>query len=139
ELRALEAAHPELATPESPSQAVGGAASATFASVVHAVPMTSLDNAMNEAELTAWFDRVVRGLAGQVPPFVAELKFDGLAISLRYEHGRLVQAATRGDGRVGEDVTANIRTIDDIPDELGPGAPEVLEVRGEVYMSTAVF
>ena len=139
ELRALEAAHPELATPESPSQAVGGAASATFAPVVHAVPMTSLDNAMNDAELTAWFDRVVRGLGGEVPAFVAELKFDGLAISLRYEGGRLVQASTRGDGRVGEDVTANIRTIHDIPNELGPQAPEVLEVRGEVYMSTAVF
>lgn len=139
ELRALEAAHPELATPESPSQAVGGAASATFAPVVHAVPMTSLDNAMNDDELSAWYDRVVRGLGGEEPAFVAELKFDGLAISLRYEAGRLVQAATRGDGRVGEDVTANVRTIGDIPHEIGPDAPEVLEVRGEVYMSRAVF
>jgi DNA ligase (NAD+) len=142
ELRALETEHPELADPESPTQLVGSAASATFAPVVHAEPMTSLDNAMNAAELQAWADRVVRGLDGSVPRFVAELKFDGLAMSLRYEQGRLVQAATRGDGRVGEDVTANVLTIDDIPKQLkGPAAklPEVFEVRGEVYMSSAVF
>lgn len=142
ELRALEAENPELADDTSPSMAVGGAASATFAPVTHAVPMTSLDNAMNEAELRSWADRVVRGLDGTVPAFVAELKFDGLAMSLRYERGELVQAATRGDGRVGEDVTANVRTIGDIPHRLkGPKSkvPEVFEVRGEVYMSTAVF
>jgi DNA ligase (NAD+) len=142
ELRALEAEHPDAALEASPSQAVGGAASATFAPVVHAVPMTSLDNAMTEAELRGWADRVVRGLDGTVPQFVAELKFDGLAMSLRYEDGQLVQAATRGDGRVGEDVTANVKTIGDIPHALkGPKAklPKVFEVRGEVYMSTAVF
>jgi DNA ligase (NAD+) len=142
ELRALEAENPELADDSSPSMAVGGVASATFAPVTHAVPMTSLDNAMNEAELRSWADRVVRGLDGTVPAFVAELKFDGLAMSLRYEGGELVQAATRGDGRVGEDVTANVRTIGDIPHRLkGPTSkvPEVFEVRGEVYMSTAVF
>jgi DNA ligase (NAD+) len=142
ELRALEAEHPDLADDTSPSQAVGGAASATFAPVVHAVAMTSLDNAMNESELRAWGVRVVRGLDGTVPDFVAELKFDGLAMSLRYEAGELVQAATRGDGRVGEDVTANVRTIADIPHRLkGPKSkiPAVFEVRGEVYMSTAVF
>ena len=142
ELRALEAEHPDLADDTSPSQAVGGAASATFAPVVHAVPMTSLDNAMNESELRAWGVRVLRGLDGTVPDFVAELKFDGLAMSLRYEAGDLVQAATRGDGRVGEDVTANVRTIADIPHRLkGPKSkiPAVFEVRGEVYMSTAVF
>ncbi len=142
ELRALEAEHPELADDTSPSQAVGGVASATFAPVVHAVTMTSLDNAMHESELRAWADRVVRGLDGTVPAFVAELKFDGLAMSLRYEDGELVQAATRGDGRVGEDVTANVRTIADIPHRLkGPRSkiPAVFEVRGEVYMSTAVF
>jgi DNA ligase (NAD+) len=117
-------------------------ATSTFAPVVHAVPMTSLDNAMSAAELEAWTQRVVRGLGGATPRFVAELKFDGLAINLRYERGRLVSAATRGDGRVGEDVTANVRTIDDVPDELAKadGAmPDVLEVRGEVYMSTTVF
>jgi DNA ligase (NAD+) len=139
ELRTLEADHPELAVDDSPTLVVGGAPSATFASVVHAVPMTSLDNAMDGDELRAWADRVVRGLDGTVPTFVAELKFDGLAMSLRYEAGRLVQAATRGDGRVGEDVTANVRTIADVPQQLSVGAPEVLEVRGEVYMSRDVF
>ncbi len=140
ELRALEAEYPDLADQASPSQAVGGQASATFSPVVHTVPMFSLDNAMSVDELRAWFDRVVRGLDGRSPHLVAELKFDGLAMSLRYEGGALVHAATRGDGRVGEDVTGNVRTIDDIPHELiGDDLPEVLEVRGEVYMPTAVF
>ena len=139
ELRELEADYPEFADTASPSQAVGGSASTAFSSVTHAVPMMSLDNAMDASELRAWADRVVRGLDGVVPRFVAELKFDGLALSLRYERGVLVQAATRGDGRVGEDVTANVRTIDDVPKQLPATAPEVLEVRGEVYMSTAVF
>ena len=102
--------------------------------------MTSLDNAMDGDELRAWADRVVKGLDGVVPRFVAELKIDGLAMSLRYEHGLLVQAATRGDGRVGEDVTGNVRTIEDVPERLrGADVPEVVEVRGEVYMPTAVF
>ena len=105
--------------------------------------MTSLDNAMDGDELRAWADRVVRGLDGTVPLFIAELKIDGLAVSLRYEQGMLVQAATRGDGRVGEDVTGNVRTIEDVPTRLtfpDDGlVPEVLEVRGEVYMPTAVF
>jgi DNA ligase (NAD+) len=140
ELRRLEAEHPEFSDPETPSGWVGGSASATFAPVAHAVPMMSLDNAMDPSELGAWYDRLVRGLGGAQPTMIAELKFDGLAMSLRYEHGALVQAATRGDGKVGEDVTANIRTIDDIPDRLsGPDVPAVLEVRGEVYMPTAVF
>lgn len=142
ELRALEEEFPEYAVPDSPTGAVGGAASTAFAPVTHAVPMTSLDNAMDADELRAWADRVARGLDGQVPTFVAELKIDGLAMSLRYEDGELVQAATRGDGRVGEDVTANVRTIADIPHRLaepGGGMPAVVEVRGEVYMSTAVF
>lgn len=139
ELRELEALHPELAAESSPAESVGGPASVAFSPVVHAVPMTSLDNAMDADELSAWGDRVVRGLGGSVPTFVAELKFDGLAMSIRYERGRLVQAATRGDGRVGEDVTANVRTIADVPASLPEGAPEVLEVRGEVYMSSAVF
>lgn len=140
ELRELEAVYPELTDAASPSQAVGGAASATFAPVEHAVAMTSLDNAMDADELRAWHDRVVRGLGGGQPRLVAELKFDGVAMSLRYENGELVQAATRGDGRVGEDVTANIRTIADIPHRLAiDDPPEVIEVRGEVYMPTAVF
>jgi DNA ligase (NAD+) len=143
ELRALEELHPELHTPDSPADRVGGAVSATFAPVVHREPMTSLDNAMDGGELAAWSERLVRGLAGQPSQFVCELKIDGLAISLRYEHGELAQAATRGDGRVGEDVTANIRTIAAIPHRLTSTAtvtvPEVLEVRGEVYMPLASF
>jgi DNA ligase (NAD+) len=142
ELRSLEAEHPEFADATSPTVTVRGLAASTFAPVVHAVPMTSLDNAMSAEELEAWTQRVVRGLGGVSPQFVAELKFDGLAINLRYERGRLVSAATRGDGRVGEDVTSNVRTIADVPHTLaetdGP-PPEVIEVRGEVYMSTAVF
>ncbi|MEQ9163644.1 MAG: NAD-dependent DNA ligase LigA, partial [Ilumatobacter fluminis] len=142
ELRALEEEFPEYAVPDSPTQAVGGAANTSFAPVTHAVPMTSLDNAMDADELRAWADRVARGLDGAAPTYVAELKIDGLAMSLRYEAGELVQAATRGDGRVGEDVTANVRTIADIPHRLAEpagGMPAVVEVRGEVYMSTAVF
>ncbi len=139
QLRSLEAANPTLGDETSPSLAIGGAASATFAPVIHTAPMTSLDNAMSADELRTWADRVVRSLDGVVPRFVAELKFDGLAMSLRYEHGRLVQAATRGDGKVGEDVTGNVRTIADVPQVLAGPAPDVLEVRGEVYMSSAVF
>jgi DNA ligase (NAD+) len=144
ELRALEDEFPDLVTPDSPTRVVGGAPSATFAPVVHRVPMMSLDNAFDEGELQAWGARLERRLAelGDASPdvgFVCELKIDGLAISLRYEDGRLVQGATRGDGRIGEDVTANVRVIDAIPERLPAGAPGVLEVRGEVYMPLAVF
>ena len=140
ELLKLEAEHPELASPDSPTSHVGGAPlSATFAPVVHRVPMTSLDNAMDEAELTSWGDRVARGLRGSSARFVCELKIDGLAMSLRYEGGKFVQAATRGDGRVGEDVTANVATIGALPKKLPRGAPEVVEVRGEVYMPIKSF
>jgi DNA ligase (NAD+) len=144
ELRALEDANPDLVSPDSPTQRVGAAtAAATFAPVPHRVPMTSLDNAMDLAELMAWGERVARGLgdavAADTPMFVCELKIDGLAISLRYENGVFVQAATRGDGRVGEDVTANVATIKALPKRLPRGAPEVLEVRGEVFMPLASF
>ncbi len=139
ELRTLEADHPELAVPDSPTGQVGGAVSATFDPVTHRVPMMSLDNAMDVDELRAWADRVVKGLDGATPTFVCELKFDGLAISLRYEDGVFVQAATRGDGRVGEDVTANVATIDEIPHRLPDHAPAVVEVRGEVYMTRSSF
>jgi len=139
ELRALEEQHPDLVTPDSPTQQVGGRASATFAEVVHRVPMQSLDNAFTDAELIAWGARVQRGLGDATPAYVCELKIDGLAMSLRYERGRLVQAATRGDGRVGEDVTANVRTIDVVPSKLKGRAPDVLEVRGEVFMPLAAF
>ena len=136
ELRELEAAHPELVPDASPAQDVGGAPSALFAPVVHSVPMQSLDNAMNADELGAWGQRVARGLPGETVRYVCELKIDGVAMSVRYEGGRYVQAATLGDGRVGVDVTANVATIAVVPRRLraGPAAvvPDVIEVGGEV-------
>ena len=140
ELQALEAAHPELASPDSPTLRVGAKALDQFASVRHAVPMLSIRTETDtEASGAQAFDTRVRkelGLAESDPPveYVAELKFDGLAMNLRYENGVLVQAATRGDGEVGEDVTQNIRTIRQIPLRLPKDVPPVLEVRGEVYM-----
>ena len=144
ELRQIEAEHPELAEDDSPTQQVGGAISATFDPVEHRVPMMSLDNAMDVEELSAWADRVAKGLDGDATTFVCELKFDGLAINLRYEDGQFIQAATRGDGRVGEDVTANVATIGDVPNLLAEPAgdsplPSVLEVRGEAYMTASSF
>ena len=139
ELRALEREFPELDDPRSPTRTVGAPPSEMFAPVTHEVPMMSLDNAFDVEELRAWDTRAVSRLGGPVGPYVCELKFDGLAISVRYEQGRLVRAATRGDGRVGEDVTHNVATIDDVPRWLGPDAPEMLEVRGEVYMGIAAF
>lgn len=141
ELRLLEDQNPDLFSDESPTRTVGAAAVTTFAPVTHAMPMTSLDNAMDEGELRAWGERVTKGLDGQDARYVCELKIDGLAISIRYENGELVQAATRGDGRVGEDVTANVATIAAVPKHLiTKGAmPEVLEVRGEVYMPFSAF
>ena len=140
ELQALEEAHPALRTVDSPTQRVGGKPLPEFVSVRHAVPMLSIRTETNTEPSGAQnFDTRVRkelGLAETDPPvdYVAELKFDGLAMSLRYEHGVLVQAATRGDGERGEDVTQNIRTMRQIPLRLGADAPAVLEVRGEVYM-----
>ncbi len=145
ELQDLEAAHPELLTPDSPTQRVGGKPLGQFASVRHKIPMLSIRTETDtEASGAQNFDTRVRkelGLAESEPPveYVAELKFDGLAMSLRYEHGVLVQAATRGDGEVGEDVTQNIRTIRQIPLKLPSDAPPVLEVRGEVYMRRPDF
>ena len=144
ELTDLETEFPALLTADSPTQMVGGAVSATFSPVTHRVPMMSLDNVFSAEELQAWGERLSRrldelGSMGARADLVAELKIDGLAISIRYENGRLVQAATRGDGRIGEDVTANVRTIADIPHELPAGAPSVLEVRGEIYMPIATF
>lgn len=144
ELRTLEAEYPNLATDDSPALLVGSAGRSTFDEVIHRVPLRSLDNAFDVGELRAWSERVHRRLGDQlgvdeVLDWVCELKFDGLAVSLRYEDGHLVQAATRGDGRVGEDVTANVRTIGDVPDRLSGNAPTVLEVRGEVYMGLSAF
>ncbi|MCO5318767.1 MAG: NAD-dependent DNA ligase LigA [Microthrixaceae bacterium] len=144
ELRTLESQHPDLVTPDSPTQAPGSATVPTpFAPVTHGVPMMSLDNAMDFAELRAWGERTHRrleaeGLHTRVR-YTCELKIDGLAVSIRWENGRYVRAATRGDGRTGEDVTANVAVIRDLPHDLGAGAPEVLEVRGEIYMSLESF
>ncbi len=145
ELQQLEEAHPELRTPDSPTQRVGGAPASELAPVRHEVPMLSIRTETDtEAEGAAKFDARVRrelGLGADDAPveYSAELKFDGLAISLRYEEGRLALAATRGDGTTGEDVTANARTIHAIPLRLAAGAPEVLEVRGEIFMKRADF
>ncbi len=177
ELLELEAAHPELVRPDSPTQTVGADPSTLFEPVEHQVPMMSLDNAFDLAELEAWAGRAQRRLASvrtrraaeeasaqgvlllgenkevaegedtaeaetpsvELGNFVCELKYDGLAVSLRYENGMLTQAATRGNGRVGEDITANVLTIKSVPHRLPAGAPAVLEVRGEVYMPLAVF
>ena len=140
ELRALEAAHPELITPDSPTQRVSGAPSATFGEVVHQVPMLSLDNAFSEEDVAA-FDRRIHerlGTQGDLD-YVAEPKLDGLAIAVIYRDGRLEQAATRGDGVTGEDVTANVRTVRRVPHRLHASAPRLIEVRGEVFMPLKGF
>ena len=140
ELREIESAHPDWITSDSPSQRVGGQALAGFDSVRHGVPMLSLDNAMSEGELADFDRRVCERLGQGAVEYNAEPKIDGLAISLRYEDGLLVRAATRGDGERGEDVTANVRTVRAIPLRLmGEGWPPVLEVRGEVYMPRKGF
>jgi DNA ligase (NAD+) len=167
-LEQLEAEHPELVVPDSPTQLVGDDPSRAFAPVTHALPMMSLDNAFDRGELEAWALRVIRGLdldpevpdvpdeviegaadeaeaaaavevASMEVGFICELKIDGVACSLRYEDGRLVQAATRGNGRVGEDITANVRGIEVVPDRLTGPPPAVVEVRGEIYLPVTTF
>lgn len=132
----LEAEYPALITPDSPTQRVGGEPSTGFETVEHAVPMLSIDNTYSEDELREFDERVRRGLGGKQPTYVVELKLDGVAMSLRYENGALVRAATRGDGVRGDNVTANVRTIKSVPLRLKGHAPAVLEVRGEVFMTT---
>lgn len=141
ELQSIEAAHPELQAPDSPTLRVGAPPLGEFAAVTHAVPMLSLNNGFNEEDIENFDRRVREGLdAVQLVEYATEAKFDGLAINLRYEDGVFVQAATRGDGYTGEDVTANIRTIKGIPLRLNTDAPPpVLEVRGEVLMFKADF
>ena len=142
-LAALEDEHPELRTPDSPTQLVGGAGFATdFTSADHLERMLSLDNVFSAEEFELWAGRVRADVAADVP-FLCELKIDGVALALVYRNGRLVRAATRGDGRTGEDVTLNARTIEDVPERLTPSAdhpvPDVLEVRGEVFFRLADF
>lgn len=146
ELREIEAAHPELVTPASPTQRVGGYVGEQFAPVVHERRMYSLDNAMDLDELDAWLGRVEEACGGVLPPLCCELKIDGSSIALTYEDGLLVRAATRGDGTTGEDVTVNMRTVRDVPLRLREGAlaaiapgTDALELRGEVYMPKRSF
>ena len=139
ELEALERAHPELQSQDSPTQTVGGAVAAGFAPVEHLERMLSLDNVFSVAELRAWCAKT-QAAAGRDVAWLTELKIDGLAISLRYEHGRLTSAATRGDGRTGEDVTVNAVHVTGLPRELtGTGHPSVVEVRGEAFLPVAAF
>ena len=140
ELRKLEEAHPELVTPDSPTQRVGGEVGEQFSKVKHRSPMLSLQNAFEVEEIRAW-DKRVRAVAGDQVTYVCELKIDGLAISLAYENGRFKRAATRGDGSVGEDVTANVRTLKSVPLSVKPmkGLPAEFEVRGEVYFPIKSF
>ena len=143
ELRELEEANPDLVTPDSPTQRVGGTPLDKFNRVEHAEPMLSLANARNEEELRAWATRVERQLerldiAGREIRYVTEPKIDGLAISLTYENGVLTRGATRGDGRIGEEVTQNLKTIKAIPLSIDD-APELVEVRGEIYMGLNDF
>ena len=140
ELEAIEEQHPDLITPDSPTQRVGAAVSDLFAPVVHRRRLFSLDNAATGDELRAWEERLVRQLERRPDGYSCELKVDGLAVSLTYENGVLTQGATRGDGTTGEDITANLRVIDDIPTRLvGDDIPVLLEARGEVYMPYAAF
>jgi DNA ligase (NAD+) len=142
ELEELEAAYPELVTPDSPTQRVGGEPLEGFEQVRHTVPMLSLANARKVEELREWDARVRRLLGPDEEPdlrYVTELKIDGLAVSLRYENGRFARGATRGNGTVGEDVTQNLRTVRSIPDRLSDEPPEILEPRGEVFMTLENF
>lgn len=138
-LKKLEAEHPELVVPDSPTQRVGGAAAASFRPVRHAQPMLSLDNSYDEADIRAFDERVRKALKGAPSAYVVEAKIDGLSCCLTYEDGRLVLGATRGDGETGEDVSANVRTVRSIPLRLPGKAPRVLEIRGEVYLAKADF
>ena len=135
ELRALESDHPELESPDSPTQRVGAGPAAQFAVVQHRVPMLSLANAFSADALRAWHERISRLVGREVTDFTIEPKIDGLAIMLRFEGGRFTIGATRGDGSRGEDITANLRTIRSVPLSLNGNPPSYLEVRGEVYLS----
>src|SRR6202163_3330696 len=145
ELKRLEAEHPKLMTPESPTQRVGGKPREGFVKIAHSVPMLSLDNAYSEEELRNW-ERRVHELTGRKDvEYVCELKLDGMSLALRYEDGKLVRGITRGDGNTGEDVTSNVRTVRSVPLSISPdklkraGVPADFEVRGEMLMPIASF
>ncbi|MET8926885.1 NAD-dependent DNA ligase LigA [Streptomyces sp. NPDC004623] len=139
-LEAIEHEHPELRTPESPTQKVAGPYTTEFTSVEHRERLLSLDNAFDDGELAAWAERVAKDVGGGGYHFLCELKVDGLAVNLTYEHGRLTRAATRGDGRTGEDITPNVRTIAEIPLRLkGEDIPALAEIRGEVFFPMEAF
>jgi DNA ligase (NAD+) len=140
ELKALEAEHPELLTPDSPTQRVGGRPTEGFAQVEHLQPMLSLDNAYDQEDLRAFDERVRKGLSlDRSPAYVAEMKIDGLSMALTYENGKLVRGATRGDGIRGDEVTQNVRTVRAIPLSLKGGPKERIEIRGEVYLPKKNF
>ena len=139
ELQAIEAAHPELVVEDSPTQQIGGTVSEAFAPISHRQRMFSLDNVENVEDLEAWRTRIVRLLEREPSGYSCELKIDGLAISITYEAGHLVRAATRGDGVTGEDITANVRTMENVPLVLSGDPPAVIEVRGEIYMPVSAF
>ncbi|KKK74975.1 hypothetical protein LCGC14_2878400 [marine sediment metagenome] len=140
ELKDLEAGHPDLVTPDSPTQRVGGEPIEGFASVTHSAPMLSIDNTYNADELRAFDQRVRKALGGERFHYLVDPKIDGVAVSLLYENGQLVRGLTRGNGRVGDDITHNVRTVRDIPLRLdGHSVPPVLEVRGEVYWPISAF
>lgn len=139
-LEELEETYPELRTPDSPTQKVAGAYETEFTAVEHRERMLSLDNAFDDEELAAWADRIAKDVGTPDYHFLCELKVDGLAVNLTYEHGRLTRAATRGDGRTGEDITPNVRTIAEIPHRLaGERVPALVEIRGEVYFPMEAF
>ena len=137
DLEELETEHPELRTPDSPTQRVGGAPLEGFETVRHEVPMLSIDNTYSADELRAFDERVKKGLKGESPRYVVEAKIDGVAVSVRYEEGVLVRGATRGDGYAGDDITANLRTVQALPLRLQGRPPVLVEVRGEVFMHTS--
>jgi DNA ligase (NAD+) len=139
ELVDLETQFPDLVTPDSPTQRVGGKPLKAFEQVSHLIPMLSLDNTYSEQEVKNFYARIQRLLPNEKIPVVIEPKVDGVAVSLIYENGRLRQAATRGDGNVGDNITQNIRTIRSVPERLRGAAPKLLEVRGEVYMDKHGF
>ncbi|MEU5714398.1 NAD-dependent DNA ligase LigA [Streptomyces sp. NPDC020403] len=140
ELEAVEDRYPQLRTPDSPTQKVAGPYTTEFTSVEHRERMLSLDNAFADEELAAWAERVAKDVGGPGYHFLCELKVDGLAVNLTYEHGRLTRAATRGDGRTGEDITPNVRTISEIPHRLrGDRVPALVEIRGEVFFPMEAF